>query len=238
MKTTEPRASSGRISVPRPMTTAAGTARRRRSSSRTSRRNEAPSHRKTIDISSPEVANSHTPATTDTISRPSGNTGRAGPRAGQALDRPTAGEEPGAGADQAEDHRQPLERHEGQDLVEDDQGEQPQGVRIHLDPLTEVEDQAVPGQQVVDDPEVDEGVLVHPSVRPGPDQDDDHRDHHRPPAQRRSADAPARLASSSVATSRRRVGGLLGKAHRPGHSAATATAEGMRIDRTDRPGCR
>ncbi len=73
-KTTEQRASSGRMSVPSPMTTAAATARLRRASTRTRRRKEPPSHRKTMDISSPEVANSHSPATTEATRRPSGNT--------------------------------------------------------------------------------------------------------------------------------------------------------------------
>ena len=47
------------------MTTAAGTARRRRPSSLHQQEKQTPSHKKTMDISSPEVANSHTPATTD-----------------------------------------------------------------------------------------------------------------------------------------------------------------------------
>ncbi len=128
-----------------------------------------------MDISRPEVENSHTPATTEAISRPSGEHGGVTPRAGQPLDGPTPGEEAAGRADQADDDRQPFEGHEGQHLVQAGQGEQPQRVRVDLDPLAEVEDEAVAGQQVVDDPEVDEGVLVDPPVEPGAHQHDDQR---------------------------------------------------------------
>ena len=112
------------------MTTAAGTARRRRLSTCTRRRKQTPNHKNTMDISSPEVANSHTPATTETISRPSGNTvssWRALARSWMA--RPPV-EEPGAGAEQPEDHRQPLQGDEGEDLVQAGEGERPRGVRV------------------------------------------------------------------------------------------------------------
>ena len=80
---------------------------------RTSRRNETPSHRKTIDISRPEVANSHTPATTDTINRPSGRTVPSSWRAPSRATAMPAGHEATRRAGQAEDHRGPLERRTG-----------------------------------------------------------------------------------------------------------------------------
>ena len=61
------------------------------------------------------------------------------------------------------------------------QGEHPQRVGVHLHPLAEVVHQSVAGQQIVDDPEVDEGVLVDPPVDPGPDQHHRHRYEDRPP---------------------------------------------------------
>ena len=48
---------------------------------------------------------------------------------------------------------------------------QPQRARVRLDPLAGVEDGPVPGEDLVDDPQVDERVLVHPAVAPPADQD-------------------------------------------------------------------
>ena len=67
------------------------------------------------------------------------------------------------------------------------QREDPQGVRVHLDPFTEVVHESVSGQQIVDHPKVDERVLVHPAIEPGPDDHDEHRDQHRPPADQAAA---------------------------------------------------
>ncbi len=100
-----------------------------------------------------------------------------------------AGKEPAGRAHQAEDDRGPFERHRDH-LVHQGQGEHPQGIGVDLDPFADVEDRAVAGQQIVDDPEVDEGVLVDPAVGPGADQDDDQRDQHRPPRTDSPAPAP------------------------------------------------
>ncbi len=59
--------------------------------------------------------------------------------------------------------------------------EQPEWVGVDLDPFSDVEDRSTAGQQVVDDPEVDEGVLLDPTVGPCSGDDDDQRHrHHRP----------------------------------------------------------
>ncbi len=68
-----------------------------------------------MDISNPDVENSHTPATTETIRSPTGKTVDTCSRAGhETLDGPPAGHEPAGRADQPEDNREPLECHEGQ----------------------------------------------------------------------------------------------------------------------------
>ncbi len=108
----------------------------------------------------------------------------------------TAGHEPTRGADQSEHHRGPLERGPGRDAVHGGEREHPQRVGVDLDPLPHVEDRAVPGQEVVDDPEVDEGVLVHPPVGPGPDEHDGQRDQHRPPGPEAQDGPPARWGRS------------------------------------------
>ena len=91
------------------------------------------------------------------------------------------GQEASRRAHQAEHHRGPLQRRPRGGGVDGGQGEHPQGVRVDLHPLPHVEDGAVAGQQIVDDAEVDEGVLVHPPVDPGPHQHDHQGHQHRPP---------------------------------------------------------
>jgi hypothetical protein len=77
------------------------------------------------------------------------------------------------GADEAEQHREPLDADEGESRVETGQGEHPEGVGVHLHPFADVEHRSVAGQQIADDPEVDECVFLHPPVVPGADEDDD-----------------------------------------------------------------
>jgi hypothetical protein len=50
-------------------------------------------------------------------------------------------------------------------------------------PFADIEYRAVSGQEIVDDPEVDEGVLINPTVRPGSHQHHDQGDQQRPPRQ-------------------------------------------------------
>jgi hypothetical protein len=49
----------------------------------------------------------------------------------------------------------------------------PQGIRVDLDPLPDVEDRTAASENVVDDPEVDEGVLGDPTAGPRANDNDD-----------------------------------------------------------------
>ena len=69
----------------------------------------------------------------------------------------------------------------------------------------------VPGQQVVDDAEVDEGVLVDPPVGPGADQDDGQGDEHRPPGgERHRRDARPAVGRASKGPGPRGAGPVRG----------------------------
>ena len=164
---------------PSPSTKASGPPPSATCSVRTRSQKLSPIQPKTMPISSPDVANSQTPATTENKSRPRGTitpTWSRDPRCCMARPPKTTPDAVPPG----QQHGQPLQGQERQDLVDPRQEEHPQRVRVHLDPFTDIEHGAVTGQKVADHPEIDEGVLLHPAIAPGPSQHDDqrYRQHH------------------------------------------------------------
>ncbi len=173
--------SSGRINGPSPTTKAHHTADLRVASTRTSSQKLSPIQPKTIPISSPEVANSQTPDTTEKTSSPMGMIRPSVVLApSRCMARP-AEYDTESGEPQAQQHGEPLEGQERKDLMGHRQQEHPQGIGVHLHPLADVENRPMAGEEVPDDAEVDEGILLHPPVAPRPDQDDHQGNgHHQP----------------------------------------------------------
>jgi hypothetical protein len=91
-------------------------------------------------------------------------------------------------ADEAREHRDELHARKGTEHgAHDDEHQEPERARRRLDALAGVEDGPVPGEDLVDDAQVDERVFVHPAVLPAAD-----RDHERRQVRgRRTEQAPA-----------------------------------------------
>ena len=52
------------------------------------------------------------------------------------------------------------------------QREHPEWIGVGLHTLTHIEDRTVAGQEIRDDPEIDEGILLDPAVAPRSAQDE------------------------------------------------------------------
>jgi hypothetical protein len=79
------------------------------------------------------------------------------------------GEGESSGRQRQGDHEgRPLKRQDRtQGDADDHQYAEPERARERFDPFAGVEDRAVPGEDLVDDPEVDERVLVRPAATAG-----------------------------------------------------------------------
>ena len=151
--------------------------------------NVPPSQAVVSPHSSPEVVKSHATGVATKTAAPRGSAMRAS-RPSLAIVRlrqrrlpsrhaPDLGQhEPRRGEDEAERHRTDLERSAQGSPGREQRDPQRAGER--LDPLARVEDGPVAGEEVSDDPKVDEGVLRHPAPRiaHGDEEDDGQRRHH------------------------------------------------------------